>query len=400
MKDEIKKFVQMVKDQGLYPDMPLVDYGSTEPEVFIGGKKYLMFCSNNYLGLATTTNVKLAAMEAIEQHGLGPCGSRLLAGNLSLLSELENLVANLVQKEAAIVFVTGYMANLGAIPAFVNPLFDDMPFKSDDSIIFSDEFNHATIIDGCRLSKVEKIIFKHKDIVDLEEKIKQTKKKNIFIVTDGIFSMDGDITPLPELVKIKNQYNATIMVDDAHGTGVLGKTGAGTAEYFGVSDETDIIMGTFNKGFGGMGGFIAADEDTIDYLRIAARSYVFSLALPAVIAAGVIAAIKEASKKPDLRNNLLKNAHYLRDNAKKLGFTVLGDGTAINPILVGDELKGVEFSRRLFENNIFAPCVRWPAVQKGKSRIRLVVMASHKKEHIDVLLNHLESIGRSLQIIS
>lgn len=397
--EKIKAFLKFIKAEGLYPEMLKIEEGATESVARINGKEVLMFASNNYLGLAKHKKVYDASSKALKENGLGPCGSRLLAGNLELHKDLESLIAKLVGKEDAIVFATGYMANTGAIPALVEPLMNSLPFKKGSSVIFSDELNHATIIDACRLARGEKIIYRHKDIDDLEKKIKsQPRSKNKLIITDGIFSMDGDIAPLDEIVKVAKKYNCMVMVDDAHATGIMGKNGAGTASHFNVTKETDIIMSTFNKGYGGMGGFIAADKEVIEYLRIASRSYVFSLALPAVITAGVIASIKE-SMNEKYRKEVLDNSDYLRKGLKNLGFYVFGDTTPINPVLIGEESKGIRFSKELLNEGIFAPCVRWPAVEKGKSRIRLVVTANHERKDLDKLIKSFQKIGSKLGVI-
>ncbi|PIP30909.1 8-amino-7-oxononanoate synthase [bacterium (Candidatus Howlettbacteria) CG_4_10_14_3_um_filter_37_10] len=396
---EIEHFLDFAMKEGIYPDFHFIDEGATEPEVVIEGKKMLMFASNNYLGLAKNRNVIQAAEEALKKHGLGPCGSRMLAGNLKMHRDLEDMVAKLVEKEDVIIYATGYMANSGGIPALVDPMMASAPFKEGSSAIFSDKLNHATIIDGSRLSHAEKIIFEHKNCSDLEDKLKKSKHKNKMIVTDGVFSMDGDVAPLPQIAEIAKKYGAFVMVDDAHATGVLGSKGGGTAEHFNITKDIDLIMGTFNKGLGGMGGFIAGPKKVVDYLRVASRSYIFSLALPAVITAGVMAAIKEANNHPEYRKRVLANGKYLSEGLKNLGFEVFGENTPINPVFIGEEVKGIDFARKLAEDGIFAPCVRWPAVEEGKARIRLVVTASHEKKHLDKLISSFNKIGKELRII-
>lgn len=397
MKDGIKKFVQLIKDQGLYPDTPIIEGPSTDPEVQIDGKKYLIFCSNNYLGLANKDFLKDAAIEYIKKYGVGPAGARLMAGNLDVYNLLEEEIADFLGKEDAMIFSTGYAANLGAIKALVDPLMEDQPFKKGSSVIFSDELNHTSIIQGCKLSSAERIIYKHNDIYDLEQKIKTfpTGKRKL-IITDGVFSMDGDIVPLGEIVSVAKKYSASVMVDDAHGIGVLGKTGKGTEEYFNLSnnDVDIIIMGTLVKAFGTMGGFIAGAKDMIEYLKISAKTYIFSVPMSPVMAGASIEAIKYVKTHPKLIQCLISNANYLRSELKKIGYNTLSSQTPIIPVLLGSEQLAIDFAKDLFENGIYIPAIRWPAVDRDKSRIRISVMAHHTKEHLDRLLEIMEDLRK------
>ena len=400
--ENIKKALNWIKKQGLYPDIRVAESCATDPEVIIDGKKVLMFSSNNYLGLANDERVKLKMIEAAKKYGMGSGGSRLLSGNIDIHNELEKQIADFKGEESAITFSAGYMANVGVIPALVADAggnFLDMFKKSKEgnSAIFSDELNHASIIDGCRLAKAERIIYKHKDMNDLENKIKKHKKKNNLIVTDGVFSMDGDIAPLKDIKFLGKKYGIKVMVDDAHASGLLGKSGRGTAEYFNI-ENVDITMGTFTKTFGGVGGFIAGSKDLIDYLRVTARTYIFSAPIPPAVAAGLVEAIKIASTDNKLRENLWNNVGHVREELKKMGFNILGE-TNIIPILVGDEKKAVSFSRELFENNVFIPAVRWPAVLEGQARLRLTIMATHNNSHIEKLLQALETSGKNSGVI-
>jgi 7-keto-8-aminopelargonate synthetase-like enzyme len=247
------------------------------------------------------------------------------------------------------------------------------------------------------LAKAERVIYKHKDMSDLENKIKKHKKKNNLIVTDGVFSMDGDIAPLKDIKFLGKKYGIKVMVDDAHASGLLGKNGRGTAEHFNI-ENVDITMDTFTKAFGGVGGFIAGSKDLIDYLRVTARTYIFSAPIPPAVSAGLIEAIKIASIDNKLRENLWNNVKHVREELKKMGFNILGE-TNIIPILVGNEKRAVAFSRELFENNVFIPAVRWPAVPEGQARLRLTIMATHEKEQIDHLLNILQKTGKTLGVI-
>ena len=387
-----EKFLKKIIEENYYPDFNMIIGSATLPEVDIGGRKLLMFSSNNYLGIANNPEIIKSASAALNRYGLGSGGSRLLSGNIDIHNELEKTIADFKNQESAIVFLAGYMANVGAIPAIVNHytissklIFIKKIERYNDSAIFSDELNHASIVDGVRLSKAERLVYKHNDMEDLENLLKKCKNKGRLIVTDGVFSMDGDIAPVDKLVRLAKQYDALLMVDDAHASGVLGKNGRGTGEYFNVEDKIDIVMGTFTKAFGGIGGFISGSKELTDYLRISARTYVFSAPPPPVISAGLIKSIKIVKESNYLREKLWSNVNYLRAGLKDLGFTVLGE-TQILPVLIGDEDKAIKISRKLFENGIFAPAVRWPAVSKGNSRLRLTVMASHTKEHIIKLL--------------
>lgn len=388
MRDEIKKFVQLIKDQGLYPDTPIIEGPSTDPEIIIDGKKYLIFCSNNYLGLANKDFLKDAAIEYIKKYGVGPAGARLMAGNLDVYNSLEKEIADFLGKEDAMIFSTGYAANLGAIKALVDPLMGDQPFKKGDSVIFSDELNHTSIIQGCKLSGAERIIYKHNDVHDLEQKIKTfpTGKRKL-IITDGVFSMDGDIVPLGDIVSVAKKYSASVMVDDAHGIGVLGGTGKGTEEHFNLNNnDIDIVMGTLVKAFGTMGGFIAGAKDLIEYLKISAKTYIFSVPMSPVMAGASIEAIKYVKTHPEIIQTLISNADYLRSELKKIGYNTLSSQTPIIPVLIGSEQVAIDFAKDLFKNGIYIPAIRWPAVDHDKSRIRISVMAHHKKEHLDKLL--------------
>ena len=396
MKDEIKNFLKFIKDQGLYPDTPIIEGPSTDPEILINGKKYLIFCSNNYLGLANEDFLKNAAIECIKKYGVGPAGARLMAGNLDVYNSLEKEIADFLGKEDAMIFSTGYAANLGAIKALVDPLMGDQPFKKGDSVIFSDELNHTSIIQGCKLSSAERIIYKHNDVQDLEQKIKNfPNEKRKLIITDGVFSMDGDIAPLGDIVLVARKYSASVMVDDAHGIGVLGKTGKGTEEYFNLNNHNnDIVMGTLVKAFGTMGGFIAGAKDLIEYLKISAKTYIFSVPMSPVMAGASIEAIKYVKRHPEVIQNLISNADYLREELNKMRYDTLTSQSPIIPVLLGTEKTAINFAKDLMENGIYIPAIRWPAVDRNSSRIRISVMAHHKKEHLDKLLEIMKDLKK------
>lgn len=335
------------------------------------------FSSNNYLGMAKDKRLIEAAQGAAQRYGVGGCASRFLGGNNALYKKLEEKLAKFKGAEDAIVFATGYMANVGTLTSLA----------AKDDIVISDKLNHASIIDGCRLSGAELRIYPHKDTSRLEKLLEASDKFNRrLVVTDGVFSMDGDIAPLPEIVRLCKKYDAFLMVDDAHGGFVLGKNGKGTAEYFGLNGGIDIHMGTLSKAAGSLGGFICGAHSIIDYIRNKSRSLIYSTALPPTALAASICAIDVIEKEPSLRKKVLDNAEYLRNKIKSLGFDTLESQTQIIPILIGKTEDALQFSESLRKKGVFAPAVRPPTVPNGKCRIRLSVTAAHTKEELDRLL--------------
>ena len=400
--ERIFQFLDYLKEKELSPVFYNIESAGTEPEVIIDGKRYLMFSSNNYLGLSTNSRVIEEAKRALKKHGIGPGGSRFLCGNIDVLRKLDREIAELVETEDAITFPTGYMANLAIFKALMDPVVGNSPYKKGSGVIFSDEFNHGTIIDGRRLSHARKVVFQHNNFQDLKNKISKIPKRNHkMIVTEGVFSPEGEISPLSEIVKIANDYNAVLMVDDAHGVGVLGEKGGGTVQHLGLQGQVDIIMGSFDKALGGTGGFLAGNKKLIEYLRKIARPYLLSSAIPAVMAGGLIEAIKICKSSSDLREKLFDNANYLRKNLQKLGFQILGDKKVpVIPVLIGDEVDAMKFSDKLFQENIYAPCFRWPVVPKKTSRIRVTPMSTHDRHHLDALIEAFEKTGKKLKLIS
>lgn len=348
-----------------------------------------VFSSNNYLGLARDERLKKAAIQAIETYGTGSGGARLTTGNFLLHERLEASLASFKQKESAIVFSSGYLANLGVISALMGP----------GDVIFSDELNHASIIDGCRLSKARIVVYRHADMDDLRNKIRSAQETKKLIVTDGVFSMDGDIAPLPDIVEVAQTHGAWVMVDDAHATGVLGETGAGTAEYFGVSDRIQLLMGTLSKSVGAEGGYVAASRTVVDYLRNHARSFIFQTSLSPGVVASALEGIRIIREEPERRRRLLKNARLLRDGLTKLGFTLVEGITPIVAVMIGEAEKAVRFSARLEEEGVFAPAIRPPTVPQGSSRIRVTLMATHTQSEIDQVLTCFEKVGKAMRII-
>jgi len=402
----VAEFMDIVRGAGALPQVHVIQGPSSEPVVTVDGRQVLLFCSSNYLGLATHPEVKQAVADALWEYGVGANGSRLVSGTTDLHVTLEQVTAAYKVTEAAIAFPTGFMANTGTIPALAYlPYFARMaglPLESatPQMVVVSDALNHASIVDGLQAARAKHAYYAHCDLDALEEKLRQNQGKRLLIVTDGVFSMDGDIAPLPGIMSLAKEYGATVLLDDAHATGVLGSTGRGTLEHFGLKGSDDVLqMGTFSKSFGSLGGFVAGDRSTVDYLRVAARPYVFSGALPPCLAAGIVKAIEIAVREPQRRVRLMRNRDYLVYGLEDLGFDTLASETPIVPILVGDDEKAEAMSLELFERGLYAPCVRWPAVARGQSRIRLTLMATHEREHLDRLLEGLADVGRKFGLV-
>lgn len=401
--DEIEDALSFVRREELYPDVAHITGASTTPHVVVDGKEVLAFCSNNYLGMATHDEVKKAVMKGVEIYGMGSGGSRLVSGNISVQEDLEKLIAEFKGDEAAILFSTGYMANTGAIPALVGPTvksklsFVMSKIFNRHNVVLSDELNHASIVDGIRLAKAHRYIYKHKDMDDLERGLKKYKGVKKMIVTDGVFSMDGDIAPLPHILELAEKHDAIVFVDDAHASGILGDTGQGTAEHFHLKKHKRIItMGTFTKSFGGIGGFISGPKFLIDYLRITARSYIFSAPIPPAIVSGLLVSVSLVKNDPTYRKKLLENVAYLKKQLIEHKFNFLGSESQIIPIFIGDELKAQRVSRKLLGQGILLPAVRWPAVEKGRARLRTTLMSPHTKEHIDCLVKELIAVRQEI----
>jgi 8-amino-7-oxononanoate synthase len=396
---EINKILDYLNKNDLYPDIRIIQ-GGADPEVLIDGRKVLMFSSNNYLGLATNPKVIKAAIEATKKYGVGSDGSRLLSGNLQIHRDFEKAIAKFKGGEDAIVWPSGYSANVSVINAIMNPpKIGVTDFFKRQSIILSDELNHASIIDGCKMSGQKIVIYKHCDTKDLEKKLKKYKNRKKLVVTDGVFSMDGDIAPLNKILPLCKKYNAFLMIDEAHSTGIQGKNGHGTAEKFDLNPkDIDIILGTCSKALASTGGFVVGNKKLIDYLRIASRSYIFSTAMTPAASASLIASLQVIEEDPEIRKRLLNNTEYIRDGFNKLGFDTLKSETQIIPVLIGSDDKAIKFSRRLFDEGIYAPSVRWPAVEKNAARIRFTVMATHTREQMDYLISICEKLSKDFNL--
>jgi 8-amino-7-oxononanoate synthase len=396
---KIRMFVSSAKGAGLYPPTAVTEGLSSEPEIVVAGRRVVSFASANYLGLANDPRVKKSVIDGIERYGLHPCGSRCVSGTLDVHRELERRTAEFKNAEDAMLFPTGMMANLGAIPAIV-----DMPLRGISAlvrtgidrrknVVFSDEFNHASIIDGYVLARAEVVTYRHNDVNDLAAKMNKFRGHRALLVTDGVFSMDGDIAHLPELVELAGRHDAILMVDDAHATGVLGAHGKGTLEHFGLNAGVDVNMGTFSKALGIAGGFIAAEHDLIEYLRVAARTYMFSGATFGSLALGAMTALEISGSEPARRQRLWASSRRLRDGLAAQGINVLGKGeTPIVPVLICDDEIAQCISHDLFQAGFFAPCITYPAVAKKRSRIRFSVTALHTDRQIDDLVTAMSRI--------
>ncbi|TCS79551.1 8-amino-7-oxononanoate synthase [Tepidibacillus fermentans] len=385
VEDELK----VIKEKGLYRQLKTIET-PPEPRIKIRGKELLLLSSNNYLGLASDDRLIQSATEVLQSFGVGSGGARLTTGNTIWHDQLEKRVATFKKAESALLFSSGYLANVGVLSSVAG----------EGDVILSDELNHASIVDGCRLSKAKTIIYHHKSMNDLEEKLRMTsvfKKK--FIVTDGVFSMDGDLAPLPEIVALARKYNAYVIMDDAHGTGVLGEHGRGTAEHFNLEHEIDLVIGTFSKAVGTEGAYVAGKEVWIQYLRNKARSFIFQTAMAPSIAAATITSIDIIEQNQQLRQHLLRLGKMLRKQLKLLGFRVDDGITPIIPVIIGEAKLAVEFAKELEEQGIFAPAIRPPTVPIGQCRIRISLMASHTEEQIGEVIEVFQRVGQSLGVI-
>jgi 8-amino-7-oxononanoate synthase len=375
-------------EAGIYPYFRVIE-SAQEPEVIVGGKKMIMIGSNNYLGLTNHPRVKEAAVEALRKYGTGCAGSRFLSGTLGIHVELEEKLARFMRKEAALVFSTGFQTNLGVISALVGK----------DDIVLIDKMDHASIIDGCRLSFGEVKKYKHNDMDDLERLLQQYNDKAKLIIVDGVFSMEGDIVDLPNVVRLAKKYGASVMVDDAHGIGVLGSTGRGTAEHFSLENEIDLIMGTYSKSLASIGGFIASSEKVIHYIKHFARAFIFSASPPPASIAAVSAAIDIIEEEPERIERLGRNTKKMLNGFKALGFDTGPSETPIIPIIVGEDMKAFTMTRMLHDRGIFANVAVSPAVPNGKALIRTSYMATHTEEQLDRVLKAFEEVGKELRII-
>ncbi|MCL6589979.1 MAG: 8-amino-7-oxononanoate synthase [Firmicutes bacterium] len=385
---QIAEELQKIKDKGLFREFKWLE-APQGTDTVINGRKVLLLSSNSYLGLCNDARLKKAAINAIEKYGVGAGGSRLTTGSYLLHRQLELELARFKHTESAMIFNTGYMANLGTIAGLAD----------EGWVIYCDRLNHASIIDGCRLSGAKLVIYKHCDPADLEKKLQRYGGGSKLIVTDGVFSMDGDIAPLKEIVAIARKYQALTMVDDAHATGVIGPNGGGTADYFGLEAEIDIQMGTLSKALAGEGGFVAGKRELIEYLRHRAKSFIYSTALAPPAIAVALEALSIVKNEPLPRKVLLENAIWLREQLAGAGFNVIAGCTPIIPLIAGPAGITVSFSQRLLEEGIYIPAIRPPTVHEGASRLRISIMATHTREVLQEAIGRIKAIGRELKLI-
>ncbi len=387
--DFLQTELTQLRNEGLYRACRLIE-GEQLPRVRLAGQLTIMLSSNNYLGLATHPKLKDAAKQAIDVYGCGAAASRLIAGNMELHEKLEERIARFKGAEAALVFNSGYTANVGVLSTLVGP----------GDVVFSDELNHASIIDGSRLSKAEIKIYPHKDMNSLEAMLSTSPTGGRkLIVTDGVFSMDGDIAPLPDIVTLARRFGAAIMVDDAHATGVLGKDGRGIASFFGLEDAIDIQMGTLSKALGCFGAYVVGSKQLKEFLVNKCRAFIYTTALPPSVIASALAAFDLLENESWRRETLHAHADFLREGLRNLGYDCSGSETQIIPVLIGDSARTVSLSQRLLAKGVFACGVRPPTVPEGKSRLRATVMATHSQEDLQQTLDAFAAAGRELKLI-
>ncbi len=383
--------IQYLKDNGLYNEIDTVE-GANGPEITIAGKRYINLSSNNYLGLATNEDLKQVAKDAVDKYGVGAGAVRTINGTLDIHDELEETLAEFKGTEAAVAYQSGFNCNMAAISAVMN--------KND--AILSDELNHASIIDGCRLSKAKIIRVNHSDMDDLRQKAKEAVESGqynkVMYITDGVFSMDGDVAKLPEIVEIAEEYGLITYVDDAHGSGVMGK-GAGTVKHFGLQDKIDFQIGTLSKAIGVVGGYVAGTQELIDWLKVQSRPFLFSTSLTPESSAAIIAAVRKLMNSTELHDKLWDNANYLKDGLKKLGYDIGDSETPITPVIIGDEKKTQEFSKRLKDEGVYVKSIVFPTVPRGTGRVRNMPTAAHTKEMLDEALAAYEKVGKELGVI-
>lgn len=383
--------LEALKKQGLYNVIDPLE-GANGPVIQIAGKPFINLSSNNYLGLATDQRLIEASIEATKKYGVGAGAVRTINGTQTAHVELEEKLAEFKHTEAAIAFQSGFNCNMGAISAVMD----------QHDAILSDELNHASIIDGCRLSRAKVIRYNHSDMADLRHKAQEAKASGLYqkimVITDGVFSMDGDIAKLPEIVKIAEAFDLITYVDDAHGSGVLGE-GAGTVKHFGLSDRIDFQIGTLSKAIGVVGGYVAGKRDLVDWLKVRSRPFLFSTSLTPGSAAACVKAIEILLESNELQKRLWENGDYLKNGLKQLGFNIGQSETPITPCIIGEEVLTQNFSKQLYADGVYAKAIVFPTVPKGTGRIRNMPTAAHTREMLDEALSVYEKVGKALKII-
>lgn len=387
----LKENLAELKSKGLYNEINILD-GANGPVIEIGGREFINLSSNNYLGLATDERLKEKAVEATNRYGVGAGAVRTINGTLKVHDELEKRIASFKGTEAAIAFQSGFNCNMGAISAIM----------TKDDAILSDELNHASIIDGCRLSGAKIIRVRHQDMDDLRARAKEAIESGLYgklmYISDGVFSMDGDVADINGIVEACREYDLISYIDDAHGSGVMGK-GAGTVKHFGHSKDIDLQMGTLSKAIGVVGGYVAGTKDLIDWLKVRARPFLFSTSMTPASAAACIEAIDIMEGSTELHDRLWENGLYLKKRLKEMGFNIGNSQTPITPVIIGDEVMAQRFSRRLFEEGVYAKAITFPTVPMGTGRIRNMPTAAHTTEMLDKALSAYEKVGRELGVI-
>jgi glycine C-acetyltransferase len=384
--DELNK----LREQKLYQKLRVLETEQLPVSRF-DGREVINLSSNNYLGLTTHPKLRARALEAIEKWGVGSGAVRTIAGTMAIHMELEEKIAKFKHVEASVVFQSGFTANAGTVQAILGR----------EDIIVSDQLNHASIIDGCRLSRAEIKVFPHKDMEACETILKGLEGRPCrkLLITDGVFSMEGDIAPLPQLVELAEKYGCIMMIDDAHASGVLGRNGRGTVDHYNLHGRVDIQVGTLSKAIGALGGYICSTRDTIEFLYHRGRPFLFSTSHPPSVAATCLAAFEVLEEEPQLIDRLWANTKFFKEGLKKLGFNTGVSETPITPVIVGDAALAHEFSRQLFAAGVFAQGIGFPTVPEGKARIRTIVTATHTQEELTRALEILESVGKKLKII-
>ncbi len=378
-----------LRERGLFRWPRLLE-GAQEPLARYDGHEVINLASNNYLGLANHARLKAAARRAIDELGVGSGAVRTIAGNMAIHRELEDELARFKHTEATLLYQSGFTANAGTVAALLG--------KED--IIVSDELNHASIIDGARLSGAEKKIYPHKDIAAARALLAESRSaRRLLLITDGVFSMDGDIAPLPDLVTVAEEFGAIMMVDDAHASGVLGQAGRGTVDHFNLHGRVHVQVGTLSKAFAGQGGYVAGSRSLVDYLIHRARPLLFSTSHPPSVAASALAAVRLVQEEPELIERLWDNTRFFKKGLTQLGWNTGASETPITPVMVGDERLTMDLSDRLFTAGVFALGIAFPTVPRGKARIRTIVTAGHTRTHLQRALDAFERIGREMKLI-
>ncbi len=385
----LEEEIQEIKDRGLYSQVRVLQ-GEQLPVALIDGKQVVNLASNNYLGLTTHPRLREAAIQAVRDYGVGSGAVRTIIGTMTLHEELEERLAQFKHTEAAIVFQSGFTANTGVIPTLVG----------EGDVIISDELNHASIIDGCRLTRAERKVYRHKDMRELEARLEESRDaRRVLVVTDGVFSMDGDVAPLPGIVERAERYGAIVMVDDAHASGVLGRDGRGTVDHFGLHGRVHVQVGTLSKAIGALGGYIAGSRSLREWLIQRGRPYLFSTSHPPCVAASCLAALEVLQQEPQLIQQLWANTRYFKGELTRLGFDTGGSETPITPVIVGETARAMWMSERLFEEGVFAQGIGFPTVARDRARVRTIVTATHTRQDLDVALEAFARVGRELGAI-